>query len=226
METARETAAFEAREALAQPGCAVCRLALRAVGRYIASVAYEGITDPDIRRDVREARGFCGPHTDRWIAESRSVLGTAIIYRDLLQTSLRDLEEGRRRPRGLFGRRAAPPAPRDCPACRTHGRAERLYLEGLLAALRSPEAQRELAAARDPVCLPHARAAAAEGGPAAALVVEHARAAVGRLLETLDEVIRKEDYRFRHEERSPEEQSAPARAAAWTAGASVRGAQP
>jgi saccharopine dehydrogenase-like NADP-dependent oxidoreductase len=39
------------------------------------------------------------------------------------------------------------------------------------------------------------------------------------LIEQLDEVIRKEDYRFRHEPRSEAERTAPARAISWAAGA-------
>jgi hypothetical protein len=38
------------------------------------------------------------------------------------------------------------------------------------------------------------------------------------LVEELDEVVRKEDYRFRHEPRTESERTAPARAVAWAAG--------
>jgi hypothetical protein len=41
---------------------------------------------------------------------------------------------------------------------------------------------------------------------------------MAELVQHLDEVIRKEDYRFRDEPRSDDERIAPARAIAWVAG--------
>jgi hypothetical protein len=86
--TPRDTAAFEVREALVLSGCPVCRLAVRSVGRLIQSVAYEQVNDADLRKDLREARGFCNQHAYRWLREARTVLGTALIYRDVLTSAL------------------------------------------------------------------------------------------------------------------------------------------
>jgi hypothetical protein len=41
---------------------------------------------------------------------------------------------------------------------------------------------------------------------------------LGKLLADLDEVVRKEDYRFRHEPRTEAERVAAARAVGWVAG--------
>ena len=57
------------------------------------------------------------------------------------------------------------------------------------------------------------------GAPGADVVAERTRRAVEELVGELDEVIRKEDYRFRHEARTEGERTAPSRAIAWAAGA-------
>src|ERR1700736_6557761 len=88
----RDSTAFEGRQALAQPCCPVCRLALRSVGRWLASVAYDQVNDVELRAELRAARGFCNVHAHRWLREVHSVLGTALVYQDLLKAGLRELD--------------------------------------------------------------------------------------------------------------------------------------
>jgi hypothetical protein len=57
------------------------------------------------------------------------------------------------------------------------------------------------------------------GKPGTEYVTQRARQVVEALVRDLDELIRKEDYRFRGESRSEDERTAPARAIAWAAGA-------
>ena len=84
----RDSTAFEVREALAELGCPVCRLAVRSVGRWLAAVAYEQVNDIQLRNELRAARGFCNVHAHRWLREVHSVLGTSIVYQDLLKAGL------------------------------------------------------------------------------------------------------------------------------------------
>jgi hypothetical protein len=72
--------------------------------------------------------------------------------------------------------------------------------------------------ASEGLCYRHTRAAQRVRGPGAEYIAAHARLRVEALLKDLDEVIRKEDYRFRDEPRTEAERAAPARAIAWTAG--------
>src|SRR5579872_3554107 len=68
------------------------------------------------------------------------------------------------------------------------------------------------------LCRRHTLLAAQNGQPGSEYVMRQTRQTVEAIVRDLDEVIRKEDYRFRDEERTPEERSAPARAVAWAAG--------
>ncbi len=214
----RDSTSFEVREALQQGGCPVCRLALRSVGRWLAAVAYEQVNDIKLRDRLRAARGFCNVHAHRWLREVGSVLGTAIVYQDLLTAALRELD-GENVPRGqrwraILGGQGA--HSEGCPACAAQAEAEDRYLAALLVTV---SAEPNVLAESEGLCIRHTRAAQRRGGPGAERVVKLTRSAVEQLLAELSEVIRKEDYRFRHEPRTDAERTATARAVARAAGA-------
>jgi hypothetical protein len=197
----------------------VCRLALRSVGRWLASMAYDQVNDIDLRNELRAARGFCNVHAHRWLAEVHSVLGTAIVYEDLLKASLRELDAADKASRGglwraILGAQGADVG--SCPACRAQMEAEARFLAALLA---TAAADPGVMQGSEGVCLRHVRAALRRGGPGAEPVLQHTRSAIERLLRELGEVIRKEDYRFRHEPRTDAERTAASRAVARVAGA-------
>jgi Family of unknown function (DUF6062) len=219
----RDTAAFEVRDALREAGCPVCRLALRSVARLIQSIAYEQVNDLALRKQLRIAGGFCNAHAHQWLREARSVLGTALIYRDVVRAALRELQtsagQNGRRGGGLLRslRGVTDRANREaaCPACHAQFEAEARYVE-VLVALAASEAQ--ALQGSHGVCRRHTAAAARVGGSGAEAIVRHTQAKMHALVSELDEVIRKEDYRFRHEPRTHGERTAPSQAVAWAAG--------
>jgi hypothetical protein len=220
----RDAATFELREALARPGCPICFLTLRSVGRFIRSLAYERVNDLDVRADLRAARGFCNVHAHRWLREAHSVLGTALIYRDVVRAALGewDTASNERGRVGLLdrlrGRGAEPPPVAHCLACDAQHEAEERYLSSLAALVAEPT---DLAAftASDGLCLVHTMAGLRRGDAALESILAAARQRAERLVATLDEVIRKEDYRFQKEPRTSAERSAPADVVAWSCGA-------
>jgi hypothetical protein len=177
------------------------------VGRFIKSVAYEQVNDVALRAELRRSHGFCSQHAYQWLREARSVLGTALIYRDVLDASRHEFEGGRRSSGQRAGR---------CPACAAQRDAEARYLTALVAVAAADEAVLEAAA--DGVCRRHAVRAVRLGGVGAERVLERMRRYLEEVVRDLDEVIRKEDYRFRDQPRTQAERSAPARAIAWAAG--------
>ncbi len=216
----RDSTAFEVREALGEPGCAICHLALRSTTRIIRSIAYEQINDIDLRDTLRRARGFCNPHAHQWLREAHNVLGTALIYRDVLRAALDDLDAPSNGRRGFLNSlRGATDAGSErtaaCPVCTAQREAEVRYVAALLAVAATDPS---VLAESDGLCRAHALMAVRRGGPAAALIAERAHEQIDALVRDLDEVIRKEDYRFRDEPRTASERTAPARAIAWAAG--------
>jgi hypothetical protein len=200
----------EVREALAEPGCAICRLAVKAVSSYLSGMLWESVNDPGARGAIRAARGFCNYHT-HVLAEMASSLSLAIIYEDLVGAALEDLADAcsgmRRR------RRRAP----ECPACRMRAEATRRYLDVLTAEIPDPDWRAHLEAS-DGLCFGHAvQACSLTQGENRAFLLEIAERKLMALKAELAEVIRKNDYRFSDEPWGSESDS-PRRAALMMAG--------
>ena len=234
----RDPAGYDLYLALRDPGCPICRLTLQAVDRYLTSTAYEDVTDPTVREQLRVAQGWCVVHAERWLAQP-NVLGTALIYQDILTTAQQILlqaapqpgapagwwgklrawvGQGRRPHRGQRLAAALAPTGR-CPACAIMERSERQYVGAFTGALGAPAFLAAYQEHPTGVCLPHLRAVLRrEPEPAqlAALVAAQA-AQAARTSAALGEVIRKQDYRFRAEARG-EEFGAPAQAVEQVAG--------
>ncbi len=79
---------LELKEALAQPGCPLCRLVERTERRYLSSFLHENVLDVGLREALRAARGFCPRHTRMLYEieqdEYHDHMGTAIVHEDLL----------------------------------------------------------------------------------------------------------------------------------------------
>lgn len=214
-------------EALQAEGCAVCRLARGASNSYIHALIYEGVTDVKLRESLRDARGLCGRHAWRLAGERGSVLGTAIIYRDVINTLVKALEAKADPPARLFSRgapdlaRALSPSA-DCPACVLERDAEEREVKVLLSHVADP-ALAEAYKQAGGICLPHFQLALSHASSASIrLLASWQASAWSQLRGELDELIRKHDYRFRSEPVTEAE------ADAWTraVGAVVGEAEP
>ena len=215
MDKHKSASYHDLREALQEPGCPVCRLALRVVARYLDNLLYENVNDPGVRHAIREARGFCNVHA--WeLQKLGGALGIAIIHRDILETLVRILEAGRyRAPHLLSPRRmqamlngdpshsattevvTALSSQAPCPACRHRQEMEDIYLHTLLEHLSDPEWE-ALYRASAGLCLPHFRRAleVVSDERIYRILVQAQRYIWRHLIDELGEVIRKHDYRY------------------------------
>jgi hypothetical protein len=227
MRASRHSHAQALLEALAQPGCPICRLGARAVARALESLAYEQVTDPAVQARFAAALGLCASHGRQLLNRTSSGQGVAILYRAVIAAALRRLEQVSAEPAGgllslVRGRRADGPAPglaalspdAPCPACQVEADAEQRAAQVLLEQLSHPDARS--AYERSPgLCLPHLRLALTlarpRQRPAAALLLAHAASILRALDQELAEYVRKHDYRFQHEPYGAE-RDAPARA--------------
>ena len=115
--TSHRTFHAELIDTLAEPGCAFCRLAARSVSRYLDILSYENVNDVDLRATIREGIGLCNRHAWQFIDGTRTPLGTAIIYRDLIRTLQQRTADSPRPTDEVAARlRALVPA-RSCVAC-------------------------------------------------------------------------------------------------------------
>ena len=227
------------RQALAEPGCPICRMRTKAADGFVESLLYEGVTDPDRRQTLRESKAYCFEHA--WSLERTGAsLGTAIIAQDLYQRAAAAVDDARFEPggrvslkhlldrlRGTSSDRANPRLSshlgpqRDCPACVWSDKMEGLYLEDLIKYLVGQDGLLAEFQASDGLCLPHFRRAL--GLVRDAQVFEAmAQAQVTiweRLIDDLGEFVRKHDHRFGDERIEPREGDAWLRAISSLVGA-------
>jgi hypothetical protein len=206
-------------QASSEPGCPLCRLAEKSIAAYLGALMYELVNDPEARGQIRETLGFCNVHAHHLLAMTGSALGTGIIYRDVVNTVLKQLEAARyaspprmflhRLPEALDPQRPAlaseaavralsPRSP--CPVCVQQEEMEALAVAALMAGLGDEELRAALRGSAG-LCLPHLRRAlqAVRSRTAFDILVGIARDRYAALRAELDEFIRKNDYRFQHE---------------------------
>lgn len=191
-------------EALQAEGCPVCRLARRASDSYLRALIYEGVTDVKLREALRDARGLCEGHARRMTGQRGAVLGTAIIYRDVINTLVKALEANAESPSRLF-RRGLPELSRvlapsaECPACLLEQDAEHRSAKILLSHM-DDQAIADAYRKAGGLCLPHFQIAIGHAGQAAIKELAGWQTEAWRRLRgELDELIRKHDYRFQSE---------------------------
>jgi len=85
---------FRLVDACVAPGCPVCRCLLADSRQYLEALLYEQVNDPDVRRRLRAAWGFCGWHTWMLGDIAGSAFGSAIICDDILRVASRRFERG------------------------------------------------------------------------------------------------------------------------------------
>jgi Family of unknown function (DUF6062) len=221
-EPSKHTVYYELLDACKRGGCPICTMALDTVARYLDILIYENVNDPQTRDAVVAARGYCNDHSWQLRAKSGAAFGTALLYRDVLQHVVEEIERqpaggycdiftADRNEGGLLDRLAkwtgsadaggkghdvADPH-RACPACRVRERYERIYLGVLLDHLGAEEFTRALESAGG-LCLVHLDRASVTTRNMRALerLWEVQNACMQSLLEELSEFIRKHDYRF------------------------------
>lgn len=149
-----DLAAVKIEAALELAGCPVCWLAHEGARRWLFTLLWEGVTDPELRARIRSADGFCPAHWWHLHAVERGEIhgrtGLAILAEDTLRSLAGKLQAGST-PRG--------PTPAGCPACRAQHRAEHGALDGAARHLARPPF-RALYLASHGCCPPHRQALA------------------------------------------------------------------
>ena len=199
-------------ESLQKPGCAICTVTKYKVHGYLDALLYENVNDSGTRAMLRGAHGFC--HRHAWEAAGlRDAFGLAILYRDVITATGKDLTRAQDRlsgaTSGLLGREPAPTGQatvrrltprRPCPACTVETDVADTSLQILVQHLDDSEMGQAFAASQG-LCLPHLRRAltlAKDSNVVETLLSKQARVFEG-LAGELSEFIRKHDYRFSKE---------------------------
>jgi Family of unknown function (DUF6062) len=151
---------FELFEAFSGSGCALCRLALRDVDRFLDSLLYEHVTDPELQRKYRASRGLCNEHSWQLVRHKGNSLGIAILYGAVIDDLLKAMESapnvGRRFPfRGTdntVATRLRPKKP--CAACQSLADSQQRWVQAFVQNVVDTGFQQAYGASSG-VCLPH-----------------------------------------------------------------------
>jgi hypothetical protein len=205
--------------ALAEPGCAVCRLLDGSSDRLVDAILFEMVNDVGVREELNAARGYCRRHA-ALLVRTGSALGSATMMQGVLKMLIRTLDANAIDAAGASRLRAlarsvnsgmSHPATRQlaadlspqtaCPLCANEVVVERQLIDTLLAQMTPGGELAAVYAASDGLCLPHFRNTVARGlpGPNLSALLAAQRAIWVRLEAELEEFLRKSDHRFRHE---------------------------
>jgi hypothetical protein len=185
---------FNLIEAMKKPACPVCQRILEDTRHAMDSFLYESVNDPGLRDQIRADRGLCHRHS--WqLAKFGDALGGAILFRDVLESVLREMSSPRsglslsRRPRLLdVGRKA-------CLFCRSERQSHDAVVTELVTHLDDPEL---IAAWEGPaaLCLQHLSEACGgihNDAVRMSLLVMH-RAKYERVCQQMSSLIEKQSY--------------------------------
>ncbi len=181
-------------ENMQKEGCPLCRAVNDSVRQTMKSILYEGMTDRQIRERIRSQRGFCRHHGSMFL-EVGDALAHAIVYGDALRAALKDV---------VADEFDAFEKPKVCYFCEHTQKAEDLYVNAMTLSCQNAEFLENYRKSA-PLCLHHLHSV--HECIKKKKLGEDLYTAVGQitidnyqvLLDELDEIQRKNDYRFSHE---------------------------
>lgn len=210
---------YDLRDALALPGCPICRVSADAVDRYLDGLIYEKVNDRGLRATLREARGFCERHA--WgLVRHGAALGTAIMMRDVIHTlrlaltgarfrtlpaiswaRMQGALDARQSRASTLGTITALTPQALCPVCAHEREVEDHLITSFLENLQGEGGLLDVYCNSEGFCLPHVRhvLACVADESTYELLVEAQESIWATLEGQLDKLIRKSDYRYRHE---------------------------
>lgn len=193
---------YKLMESLRGNHCPVCDNVLRLTKSSMKSFLYECVRDRGVRTELRDARGLCPDHAFM-LRDEGDPLAHAIVYHDILEESRKDMFDGNFEPYRYHS---------GCRWCREAREYEHDYVNAFLKCFEEPEF--EAAYKKNGlVCMYHLgmlQDAAVQRKKSAVFekIRDITAEKLDALLESLNEIRRKSDYRFTDEKWTDEEASA------------------
>jgi hypothetical protein len=190
-------------DAMAEPGCPICRLRRMAVSRFLDALLWEIVTDVGFRQDLTRARGFCDRHTHALLAADRaqsgSGTGAAVLLASIIAVRERELSRVPAAGRSGRSRRLAEVRrPPTCLACAQETRAEVNALARLVELFSEPAWAPAIAEA--PLCFRDllALAGRAQPGPAWTSIWARQCSRIRELREQVEAYVNNSSHDRRH----------------------------
>lgn len=212
------------KEGLKADGCPICTLLVSGMRRNLFWFLYENVNNLHIRKQLYESDGYCITHA--WLLyqiereEWNDNLDVAIIHRDLVKKSVEALQKNIPNIKGkssfnflkkwfkYFRDKKAQKQITEkttCPACLHQQKLENVYIGSLIESLTIPEF-RDLYKESFGLCINHYRKTMEklQDENIRNFLFDVQRSKMNKIMELLDEYIRKHDYRFVNEPKGEE----------------------
>ncbi len=180
----RHTTFFNLMDAMAEKGCALCRLVARAEHDALVALLYENVNDSGTREAMSASRGFCPAHAEL-ATHMSDAFGIAMLYEALCREAA-----------GRITRVLSLEAPKPCPICRAAMNAGDRSIAEFCLRMSEPDF-RERFLASEGFCLPHFQKVAAviRDQATGEIVRAHESATLLALADQLRVFIDKHDYK-------------------------------
>ncbi len=180
----RHTTFFNLMDALAEKGCALCRLVARAEHDALVALLYENVNDPGTRDAMSASLGFCPAHAEL-ATHMSDAFGIALLYEALCREAA-----------GRIARALSLEAAKPCPICRAAVDAEDRSIAEFCLRMSEPDF-RERFLTSEGFCLPHFQKVATMIHDQAIdeIVRAHEAATLLALADQLRVFINKHDYK-------------------------------
>ncbi len=180
--------------------CPICEQLDAGTAKGMENLLYEGINDLDTRKRLYHARSFCARHAHR-LAQMGDPLAHAILYSDFIALAMETIETAPRKVNSLNQTNE------NCLFCVREKEAEAIYVSAFIEAYAEADFSGRYAAGGR-LCIPHLALVMHLGGRKTEAIVKATLEKYRTLVGHLSEIKRKNDYRFKDEEWTPEEKAA------------------
>ena len=186
-------------ERLTDDQCPICRLMLDRISQHMDSFLYESVTDRDLRKTIREERGFCNFHA-HMLLKKGDPLAHALVYADLIGEAAHHLQSKKAKP--------AYQHHEGCIFCKQANDAETRYLSVFADGFGKKDFATQYTKS-GLMCVPHLELIRNQKHKAnVAVIIQITLQKYEMLLSHLSELRRKHDYRFNREPWTDEEKAA------------------
>ncbi|MCK9478318.1 MAG: DUF6062 family protein [Firmicutes bacterium] len=185
-------------DAMQKEQCPICELVIKGTLQSIESFLYEGVNDRALRSEICSANGFCSHHAYMMMKKG-DPLAHALIYGDLLNRAIDFSNSSNNK-----GQNSSRPSNK-CLFCSQANASEKIYIEAFTNAF-GDEKFSEKYSKGGLLCMPHLNMIQNfNKKPNISKIKEITLSKYEKLIHHLDEIKRKNDYRFSHEEWSKQE---------------------
>lgn len=184
---------FELSDHMKNDCCPICSLVVKRSKQAMDGFLYESVNDGSLQERIKKSRGICNFHS-RMLKGFGDPLAHAILYHFLLEQAILDLESMNPKKMSMYQRRDT------CMFCERSKESETAYLDEFLKGY-SHEDFREKYRHGGLLCMPHLGMLIAKDVKQQYIkrIIADTSAKYKDLMLDLQEIQRKNDYRYMHE---------------------------